>query len=212
MADSAAAKDDDENRNRGVLMPGGCNFGKWSFGLISLVLFIMPDKTFTKHLASKWGGAGGFGIASYLFYLLQTSSTSNSVEYDNFLKRCQLGLAGFCALGLCSIPGEAAFFSTPVLAMIMSALITGTRLGGLMVSLRIWASNVSEVRFNKELWYGCLNTLRGFKVQDKKKSLFYRNSAVIVGLAMISNMLEGLFQMRVRWKIANFSRQLYLLV
>jgi hypothetical protein len=41
------------------------------FGVMSLVLLAIPDKTLTKRLASKWGGAAGFGLASYLSYILQ---------------------------------------------------------------------------------------------------------------------------------------------
>jgi hypothetical protein len=177
------------------------NISKWSFALVSLILFIMPDKTLTQRLATKWGGASGFGISAFVFHLLsiqEDTSEQNREEYAGFVKRCQLGLAGFCALGLFSIPGEAAFWSTPGPAMMTSALMTLTRLGGLMVSFRGWTENVTELRLHKELWNGWLDNLRGWKVQDKKKSLFYRNSLFIVGMSLISNILEGIFQLRVR--------------
>eukprot|EP00980_Cylindrotheca_fusiformis_P016616 scaffold4973_cov135-Cylindrotheca_fusiformis.AAC.34 len=208
------------------------NLAKWSFAIVSMTLFLIPDKTFMRQLSTKWSGAGGFGIAAFVFHLLQhqhqsseegiitmmmmvegdgntiisnSSSSSSSLEedeYANFVKRSQLGLAGFFALGLFSIPGEAAFWPTPIPALITCGLITVARIGGLIVSLRggrrNWQHHTTP-NVTKNVWYGgLLDTFHGLKVQDKKKSLFYRNTALIMALGMISNFLEGIFRFRVR--------------
>ena len=172
----------------------------WSFGLLSVLLFLMPDRTLSKKLASKLGGASGFGLAAFVFYVLsKPSQYEQGNEYASFQKRCQLALVGFCGLGLLSFPGEASFWSTALPAIVTSVIMTAVKMGGLVVALRGWIkSREGDLRWHKELRYGFLDTFRGWKVQDKKKSLFYRNSVIIFCFAMFSNAMEAIFQYRVR--------------
>jgi len=50
----------------------------------------MPDRTLSKQLAFKLGGASGFGLAAFVFYLLSKSSQyeDQGNEFVNFQKRC----------------------------------------------------------------------------------------------------------------------------
>ena len=201
------------------------------FGFASALLFLIPDKTLTKRLATKWGGAAGFGLASYASRILQqqvqrtTSSTATSpttsvssgsslllLSNDTY-KRWNLGLCGFCVLAIPSVPGEAWFWPSPAAAIGTSLILTATRIFGAMVFYRGWkfgfvssssvaaaaASVSTSSRVTQELWQGWKKNWKGIRVCTKPKaSLFYRNSLLVVLFAMFSNLMEGIFHMRVR--------------
>lgn len=171
---------------------------KWAFGLVSLLLFVIPDSTSTKKLASKWGGAGGFGIAAFVLHILSKDTMPGSVD---FVKRCHLGLLGFSFLGILSVPGEAGFWPHgPIVpALLTSSLMTVTRLLGIWVALKGWAFHIkdSSFRWTEELWNGTKDNFKGLRIQDKKKGLFYRNSLLVVWLATISNVFQAKFQLQV---------------
>jgi hypothetical protein len=176
------------------------------FGVMSLVLLAIPDKTLTKRLASKWGGAAGFGLASYLSYILQqqrtlaSCETETKIESDNdTYRRANLGLLGFCVFGLVALPGEAGFWPQAAPAMVTAACLMGVRVFGAIVAYRGWHQGIiaSGVNPMRELWNGTKGNLRGLRVLDKKKSLFYRNALLLVLFGMFSNWMEGLFGLRV---------------
>jgi hypothetical protein len=176
------------------------------FGVMSLVLLAIPDKTLTKRLASKWGGAAGFGLASYLSYILQQQRASASCEKEtktdsdnDTYKRANLGLLGFCVFGLVALPGEAGFWPQAAPAIVTAACLTAVRVFGAIVAYRGWHQGIvaSGVNPMRELWNGTKGNLRGLRVLDKKKSLFYRNTLLLVLFGMFSNWMEGLFGLRV---------------
>jgi hypothetical protein len=172
----------------------------WSFGILSALLLIMPDRTLSKQLASKLGGSGGFGLSAFVFYVLSKSNQyENGNEFSGFQKRCQLGLVGFCSLGLLSFPGEAAFWPTAFPAVVTSVIMMAVRIGGLVVALGGWLKDCSVMRWHKELKYGLSDNWHGLKVQNKRKSLFYRNCIFLVLFAMFSNFMAAMFQYRVRY-------------
>ena len=193
-----ATKDDSMDRVSESLIQEPYKWCKWTFAFASLYLFVIPDKTWTKELASKWGGAAGYGIGSYIFHILNERDLDNDNDVD-FYKRLQLGLAGFCAFGLLALPGEAAFWPSPSMAILSSLLLTFVKLFGLLVSFEGWKKNL-DMRWNNELWYGWLNNLKSLKVSDRKKGLFYRNSLLLIWLGIISNGFQSFFQLRVSEK------------
>jgi hypothetical protein len=183
---------------------------KWSFALVSALLFIIPDRTLTQELASKWGGSCGFGMGAFLLHLLSEDSSAEireaqmptvtkSEEYENFVKRCHLGLLGFSAFGLFAMPGEAAFWpGNPTLSLLTGALMTVTRMGGIWVAFQGWVYQIKDKnQWTNELWCGMKQNIKGLRIKDKKKGLFYRNSLLVVWGALISNFLQVIFQLRV---------------
>jgi hypothetical protein len=178
---------------------------KWTsalFGIMSVVLFCIPDKTLTKRLASKWGGAAGFGLAAYSSHILMGASQNNRLSSDTY-KRCNLGILGFSVLGLAAVPGEAAFWPLATPAILTSVSMTCVKMVGAIVSYWGWkygtssSSSSSLISPTKELWEGWKSNLRGLRVVDKKKSLFYRNTLLIVLFSMFSNFMEGMSHLRV---------------
>jgi hypothetical protein len=134
------------------------------FGGIFVLLFFMPDKTGGKQLASKVGGAAGFGLASGVSYMLasqpsslQTAAESSSISTirrvstantyadtdTNTYLRLHLGLLGFCVLGLGAFPGEAAFFRTAGPAMLAYCAMSCARLVGAVTAFRGWKAGIT---------------------------------------------------------------------
>lgn len=182
------------------------------YGLIATIFFLMPDKTFTVRLASKFGGAAGFGLAAGISRIMLASIHNNSLDSET-CKRLNVGLLGFSVLGLFSVPGEAAFLFNTGPVMFLTAVANITRLFGAVVAYTGWSHGVlktSPVRNNAamllspkeaviELFRGTKATFVGMKVLkvNKKKSLMYRNSVLIILLGMFSSFMEGLFHVRV---------------
>ncbi|CAJ1956637.1 unnamed protein product [Cylindrotheca closterium] len=157
----------------------------------------MPDRTLSKQLAFKLGGSGGFGLAAFVFYVLSRSNQyEKGNEFLGFQKRCQLGLVGFCGLGLLSFPGEASFWPSALPAVVTSIIMIAVRIGGLVVALGGWLKDCTDLRWRKELQYGLSDNWRGLKVHDKKKSLFYRNCVFVIFFAILSNVMQAIFQYR----------------
>jgi hypothetical protein len=169
------------------------------FGFISVLLLLCPDKTLTKRLASKFGGAAGFGLASGASYILAGANEHDQLTSDTY-KRLNLGVLGFSVLGLAGVPGEAAFFTTAAPAMFTSLLMLVTRIVGALVAYQGWIRGItSGLTPVQELVEGMKSNIRGLKVkrQDKKKSLAYRNCMLLVMFGMFSNLMGGIFDVRV---------------
>jgi hypothetical protein len=173
------------------------NLSTGLFGVASLILFGIPDRTLTKKLATKWGGAAGFGLAAYWSHVLSKAAQKDRLSSDTY-KRGNLGLFGFSVLGLAALPGEAGFWPHATPAIATSAILTIVRIVGAVVSIWGWKVGILKgVSPIQELWNGCKNNLRGLRVQEKKKSLFYRNALLIVLFSMFSSVMEWNFQLRV---------------
>jgi hypothetical protein len=136
------------------------------FGCIAVLLFFLPDKTGGKQLASKFGGAAGFGLASGISYILasppsslqtavassssrsstirRVSTTNTYADTDtNTYLRLHLGLLGFCVLGFGAIPGEAAFCRTAGPAMVAYCAMSCARLVGAVTAFRGWKAGIT---------------------------------------------------------------------
>lgn len=181
--------------------------GQILFGFTGVLLLLMPDRTLTTLLAAKWGGAAGFGMASGLCYILKGANDHNRLSSDTY-KRLNLGLLGFSAIGLFSIPGEAAFLPEAVPAILLTAVMTLLRAFGCVVAFRGWKRGVV---FDDGRWalkgivgeftQGTKETLIGLRVQSKKKALTYRNCLLLVCLGIFSSFMEGLFNIEVRKRL-----------
>jgi hypothetical protein len=179
------------------------------FGFISILLLVCPDKTLTKRLATKIGGAAGFGLASGASYILAGANEEDRLTSDTF-KRLNVGVFGFSVLGLAGFPGEAAFFRTAAPALVTSLFMLVTRIVGASVAYQGWTrgvvvsnsnsnSNLNSTTRVQALVEGMKSNLRGLKVkrEDKKKSLFYRNCMLVVMFGMFNNFMGGIFDIRV---------------
>lgn len=187
------------------------------YRIIATIFFGMPDKTFTTRLASKFGGAAGFGVASGVSYILSKATGKDRLGSETY-KRLNVGLLGFSILGLFAIPGEAAFLPKALPAMLLSMGASAARLYVAFVSYLGWSWGVLQNRpeavvTNKEssrmlltpklalteILQGMKNSIKGMKVikANKKKSLFYRNAGLLVLFGMFSSFMQGLFNVRV---------------
>lgn len=172
--------------------------GMYAFGAAAVLIFVMPDRTLTTLLATKWGGSAGFGIAAGLSRILSAATAENRLSSYTY-KRINLGLLGFCSLGLSALPGEAAFLNSSDAAMVMAGALTALRLFGTLISFMGWKRGVTDGSprgLVAELVQGTKDTVLGLKVQFSKKALTYRNCLVMVCLGIVSNFMGGLFSIR----------------
>jgi len=205
LGESSAEDDYDYDRN--AQLTKYYEVSQYLFGAMGLLLLLMPDRTMTTLLASKCGGAAGYLLAAGLSYILAGANEHGRLGSDTY-KRLNIGLLGFCVLGLFALPGEAAFLPAFVPAVLLSGLTTSLKVYGAIVSYIGWRRGVEKEigrwpafapREMLDLLYeGSKETFKGLKVQDKKKALTYRNCLVIVCISMFSAFMEGLFNIRVR--------------
>ena len=184
-----------------------------AYACIFSTLIVIPDRTLTKKLASKLGGAGGFGVAAGVSWML-SSANDNERLHSQTSRRLNVGLLGFSSLGLLAVPGEAAFTTTAGAAMVLAAAMNAARILGIIAAYTGWSMGVgpSSEQFAEErvrllaprkaageLWTGAKATIKSLKVtkESKKRSLTYRNCALLVTMSMISCLMEGIFYMRV---------------
>jgi len=192
------------------------------YKLVSLVyaslgatLLFMPDKTLTKKLASKLGGAAGFGVAAGVSRMLLDATTEGRLHSPT-TKRLNVGLLGFSFLGLLSVPGEAAFLPTAGPAMILTAIMTSARMLGVLAAYSGWSMGVIANQTNgsritlmnprraaTEIYGGAISSFKNLKVRQetKKTTLTYRNCLLLVSASMFSSLMEGLFYVRVSFTI-----------
>ena len=128
------------------------------FGLEALwLVLITPDITKTKRLATKWGGAYGFLLASFLFAPstiqqikdLQHPSSGKSNSYK-YVQRLYSGLFLFCVLGLPSgFPGEGGYWPTAMGGITTALSMTLVRLVGANYSWNgYWKSQSQQGEFS----------------------------------------------------------------
>lgn len=177
------------------------------YGSVGLALWAIPDRTLTIRLASKWGGAAGYGLAAGVSHILAQAAMHDRLNSDTY-KRLNVGLLAFSTLGLVAVPGEAAFAMEPNTAILIAGMAWMVRLLGIPIAYLGWKRGVvtapsTAAKFGpnqmiQELVTGTKATLQGLKVQHRKKALTYRNSLLLVALAMFSSFMEGIFGLRVR--------------
>jgi len=177
---------------------------------LAATLFLMPDRTLTKKLATKLGGAAGFGVAAFIAWMLSDASAQGKLSHATN-KRLSTGLLGFSILGVPSVPGEAAFFTTAGPAIVLSAIMTVARIGGAIVAYSGWSICVMAQQSSgriplmgprkllNEITDGITTTFKSLKVrkENRKRSLTYRNCLLLVSASMLSSLAEGIFYIRV---------------
>lgn len=194
-----------------------------AYAFVAVTLIIIPDRTLSKKLASKLGGAGGFGVAAGVSWLLKNALDEGRLHCQ-ISRRLNVGLLGFSSIGLLAVPGEAAFLNTAGAAMILTVAMNAARILGIITAYFGWSMGV-ETKMNRfgestnesirllrprkvarELWTGAMTTVKGLKVtkESKKRSLTYRNCALLVFISMTSCLMEGVFLMRVSKAVAVF--------
>lgn len=169
---------------------------------LALLLFVMPDRTFTARLASKWGGVAGYYLAGSTFRILQGAARAGRLSSDTY-KRLNVGLVGFC-LTFWAMPAEAGFLIEPASVTLMTFILNASKAFGLVLALTGWQYGVDKEGENffkpgelvQDFLRGCLDTLKGMRVKNAKKALAYRNLLVCVLAGLMSSLFEGLFDIR----------------
>jgi len=194
-----------KNDNKQKRLANAYIAGQYAFGAAAALIFVMPDRTLTTLLASKLGGSAGFAMASGLCYILNGAVVHDRLASDTY-KRLNVGLLGFCGLGLAAVPGEAAFMNSPGSAILSSIFLTAVKLYGTLLAVVGWKKGVfkkeeplttfAPKRMLQEFAQGTKETVKGLKVQNNKKALTYRNCLLLVGMGIVSSFMEGLFDIR----------------
>jgi hypothetical protein len=167
------------------------------FGLLSAWILFMPDVTLGKKIASKVGGAAGFGLASGVSNILAGANDRDHLQSDTY-KRLNLGILGFSVLGLAAFPGEAAYFYTAPPAIFTSLVMTVVKVFGAVVSYKGWTLGIAKGQTAKEeLVQSIKDNFKGLKVQKKKYAGAYRNLLLLVFVGLFSTVNEWIFMMRV---------------
>ena len=189
--------------------------GSIVFGLVSLILATMPDRTNAVQLANKYGGAAGYGLAAATCHLLADATSNERLTSDTY-KRLNIGLFFFCFISLFSIPGEAAFhpqFGPAVLLMTAMTVIKGW---GCTLAYEGWKTGVQESNDNasslspkqmlsafgkgiKSTMFGIYNTPR--------KGFVYLIYLLLVLVAGFSAVMEAQFYLKYNAPVFNISLQ-----
>jgi len=177
------------------------------FGALAALLFIIPDRTASAQLATKFGGAAGYGLAGGLCHILAGANDKDRLSSDTYT-RLNVGLLGFTALGILFVPAEAGFFPSAVSAIALSLLLTLGQGYGILLSFLGWKRGVDPAgtvglkntpqHLVEELRDGTTATLKGLRVDNTKKALAYRNALLLVGFGIFSSIMEGFFNFRYR--------------
>ena len=109
------------------------------FMIVSVIIALMPDRTV--QLASKVGGAAGYGLASGVSRILAGATNRNRLDSDTY-KRLNMGLFGFSLVSLVAIPGEAAFLPTFGMAVLLLSCMQLVKGLGLTVANEGWRRGV----------------------------------------------------------------------
>lgn len=173
--------------------------GSYLFGSMAALLLLMPDRTRTALLASKMGGAAGFGLAAGLYKILQGANDNDRLNSDTY-QRLSLGLLAFNGLGLFSFPGEAAFYPSASVAISLSFIMMILRVYGAAIAFTGLKRGIGQPVTNnmaRELVDRVKGTLKGLRVKDKKKAMTYRNCLLLVLFGVFSSAMDGIFLLRV---------------
>ena len=171
---------------------------------LAFILFVMPDRTLTARLPSKWGGAAGYLLAAQSCKILQGATRAGRLASDTY-KRLNIGLIGFC-LSFWTVPAEAGFLTQSSIVTLLCFLLSTAKVFGLVLAItgfQYGADRESEqfykpIQLFRELGRGCFSTLKGLRVKSAKKALAYRNLLILVLAGMLSSLLEGIFDIRYR--------------
>ena len=200
----ASEIDQTKNTSENYFFINGYSWGRYIFGAAALLILAMPDRTMTTLLATKLGGSAGFALAAGLCHVLQGAATHDRLSSDTY-KRLNIGLLGFCALGLAAVPGEGAFMNSATHALVVTMLLTFIKLFGTVLSLMGWKRGIqidggmkacTPNRMLRELVTGTKETVQGLKIGSNKKALTYRNCLLLVTMGILSSFMEGLFNIR----------------
>jgi hypothetical protein len=172
------------------------------FGLVSLILATMPDRTNTVQLASKMGGAAGYGLAAGTSYILAGATSHDRLGSDTY-KRLNFGLLGSSLLSLVAIPGEAAFHPSFGVALLLTGFMEFVKGFGAIVSYNGWRRGVdpeSDVLAPKEMIgefvSGVKSTLVGI-YNTPRKGFVYLMYFFLVLAGLFSALMQGIFNMGV---------------
>jgi hypothetical protein len=126
-------------------------------------------------------------------------------------KGAKFGLLGFCVFGLVALPGEADFWPQAAPAIVTAACLTTVRVFGAIIAYSVGYQGIiaSGVNPMRELWNRTKGNLRGLRVSDKKKSLFYRNTLLLILFGMVSNWMRGLSGLRVSFTVLSILYCMY---
>ena len=167
-----------------------------------MILATMPDRTNTVQLASKMGGAAGFGLAGGTSYILAGATSHDRLGSDTY-KRLNVGLLGFSSLSLVAIPGEAAFHPSFGVAVLLLAFLGFVKGFGAIVSYKGWRRGVdpeSDVLAPKEMIgefvSGVKSTLGGI-YDTPRKGFVYLMYLLLVLAGGFSALMQGMFNMTV---------------
>ena len=180
------------------------------FGIVSLILATMPDRTNTVQLASKMGGAAGYGLAAGTSYILAGATTHDRLGSDTY-KRLNVGLLGSSLLSLVAIPGEAAFHPSFGVAVLLSAFMAFVKGFGAMTSYKGWRKGVdpeSDTLAPKEMFgefvSGIKSSLGGI-YHTPRKGFVYLMYFLLVLAGGFSALMQGMFNMGVSCDWCGFS-------
>lgn len=183
------------------------------FGLVSLILAGMPDRTNTVRLASKMGGAAGYGLAAGTSYILAGATSHDRLGSDTY-KRLNVGLLGSSLLSLVAIPGEAAFHPNFGVAVLLSGFMGFVKGFGAIVSYEGWRRGVdpqSDALAPKEMIgefvSGVKSTLGGI-YNTPRKGFVYLTYFSLVLAGGFSALMQGIFNLGVScdWCDCSLSR------
>lgn len=191
---------------------------QYSYLSIALLIMSMPDRTVKTMIATKWGGAAGFGLAAGLCRILESAAghssnnnNSSRLQSDTY-QRLNLALLVFAGVGLTAIPGEAAFLSSRPATILLVSIMTLLKLMGSAVAWIGWRRGAVSPSLEStdvgtrsqgpmmlsSLAKGVQKSLQQFRVRDSKKALTYRNYLLLVMIGILSSFMEGLFHIRYR--------------
>lgn len=181
--------------------------GTYLFCLLAAIIFWIPDRTASVHLATKFGGAAGYALAGGLCRILAGANDKDRLASDTYT-RLNVGLLSFFLIGILFAPAEAGFFFSAAPAIFLSIVLTLAQGYGIILSFLGWKRGVDPAStvglrqipshlFN-EFRDGLFATLKGLRVDNPKRASTYRNSLLLVLFGIFSTMMEGFFNFRYR--------------
>ena len=181
------------------------NVCQYLYGSLAVFTALIPDRTMSTMLATKLGGAAGFGLAAGASHILAGAAEHGRLGSDTY-KRLNVGLLVFSLLGIAAIPGEAGFLPSFNVALPISIAMSGVRCFSSIVSYQGWKRGISSENADeltvtdlwKEIVSGMKTTIRGLRVQEKTKAMTYRNILLLVILGIFSSLMEGVYSMRLQ--------------
>lgn len=168
------------------------HIGSILFGLVSAILFTMPDRSKAVQLASKYGGAAGYGLAAGTCRLVADAARNNRLSSDTY-KRLNIGLFGFCFISFFSIPGEAAFHPQFGPAILLMMVMTFLKVWGCNLAFDGWKTGVHESNDNTSMTSKQLAKTFGKGVKSTVRSIFHTPRKGFVYLLYLMVVLAGGF-------------------